>query len=113
VTATRKAAGPKKPEPKSTAAYKPAAGKLKKKAAASVKTAAAKPIIPDLMVPTQSPTSPLEDISDLLDRLPLQARVEPTRRFLTCTFSLPTGAAPPRAVLKTVILFVADYGSTP
>ena len=59
VTATRKTAGPKKPQPKSTAATKPAAGKLKKKSAASVKTAAAEPTTPDLVVPTQSPTSPL------------------------------------------------------
>ena len=40
VTATRKKAGPKKPEPKPTAAAQPAAGKSKKKIAASVKTAA-------------------------------------------------------------------------
>jgi outer membrane biosynthesis protein TonB len=113
VTATRKMAGPKKPEPKSTAATKPAAGKSKKKAAASVKTAAAKPTTPDLVVPTQCPTSPLEDISDLLDRLPLQACVELTRQLLTSISSLPTGTARPWAVLKTVILLVAEYGSTP
>jgi len=109
VTATRQTAGPKKPEPKSTAVTKPAAGKSKKKAAASVKTAAAKPTTSDLVVPT----SPLEDISDLLDRLPLQACVELTRRLLTSISSLSTGAARPRAVLKTVILFVAEYGGTP
>ena len=64
------------------------------------------------MVPNQSPTSPLEDISDL-DRLPIQACVELTLRLLTTMSSLPTGAGRPRAVLKTVILFVAEYGSTP
>jgi len=69
-TATRKTAGPKKPESKSTAATKPVAGKSKTKAAASVKKVAAKPTTPDLVVPTQSPTSPIEDISDLLERLP-------------------------------------------
>ena len=106
-------AGPKKPEPKSTAATKPAAGKSKKKAAASVNTAAAKPTTPDLVVPTQSPTSPLEDISDLLYRLRLQSWVELTRRLLTSIFSLPTGTARPRAVLKTIILFEAEYGTTP
>jgi len=111
VTATRKTAGPKKHEPKSTAATKPVAGKSKKKAAASVKTVAAKPTTPDLVVPTQSPTSPLEDISDLLDRL-LQACVELTRRLLTSISSLPNGTARPRAVLNTVI-FVTEYGSTP
>ena len=62
-----------KPKAKSTAATKPAAGKTKKKAAASVKTAAAKPSTPELVVPTQSSTSPLEDISDLLDNFPTQA----------------------------------------
>ena len=44
-----------KTEPKSTAATKPAAGKSKKKGAASVKTAAAKPTTPDLVVPTEPP----------------------------------------------------------
>ena len=112
MTATSKTAGRKKPKPKSEAATKPAAGKAKKKAAASVKTAAAKPTTPELVVPTQSCTSPLDDISDLLDHLPIQACVELTRRLLT-SISLPTGAARPRAVLKTVILFVAEYGSTP
>jgi hypothetical protein len=110
VIATRKMARPKKPDPKSTACPKPAAGKHKKKAATSVKTATTKPTNPDLVVPTQ--TSPLE-ISDLLDRLPLQERVELTRRLLTSITSLPTGAACQRAVLKTVILFMAEYGSMP
>ena len=59
------------------------------------------------------PTNPLEEIYDLLDRLPLQACVELTRRLLTSISSLPTGTVRPRAVLKTVILFVAEYGSTP
>ena len=109
MTATRKKAGPKKPEPKPTAAAQPAAGKSKKKVAASVKTVATKPTIPVLVVPT----NPLEEISDLLDRLPLQVCVELTRLLLTSIFSLPTGTAHPRAVLKTVIFFVAEYGSMP
>jgi len=112
VTATRKTAKPKKPEPKSTAATKPAAEKLKKKAAASVKTTATKPTTLDLVVPTQIPTSPLE-FSDLLDHLHLQACVELTRQLFTSISSSPTGAADPPAVLKTIILFVAEYGSTP
>jgi hypothetical protein len=70
VIATRMTARPKKPEPKSTASSKSAAGKSKKKAAASVKTAAAKPTNPELVVPTQPSSSPLEEISDLLDRFP-------------------------------------------
>ena len=81
---------------------------LKKKVVASVKTAATKPTSPVLVVPT----NPLQEFSDLLDRLPLQACVEPTRRLLT-SISLPTGTARPRALLKTVILFEAEYGSTP
>jgi hypothetical protein len=79
----------------------------------SVKSVAAKPTTPDLVVPTQTSSSPLEDISDLLDHLPLQACVELTRLLLMSISSLPTGAAHPRAILKTVILFVAEYGSSP
>ena len=59
VTATRKKAGPKKPEPKPTAAAQLAAGKSKKKVAASVKTAATKPTTPVLVVPT----NPFEKIT--------------------------------------------------
>ena len=51
-------ARPQKPELKSTAVPKWAAGKSKKKAAASVKTAATTPSKPNLVVTTQSPTSP-------------------------------------------------------
>ena len=105
--------GPKEPKPKSAAATKPAIGKTNKKAAASVKTVAAKLTTPGLVVPTQTSTSPLGNISDLIDRLPIRACLELTRRLLTSISSLPTGAAHPRAVLKTVILFVAEYGSTP
>jgi hypothetical protein len=46
-------ARPKKPERKYTAAPKSAAGNSKKKAAASVKTVAAKPTNPELVDPTQ------------------------------------------------------------
>ena len=113
VTATRKKAGPKKSKPKSPAATKPATGKAKKKAAASVKTAGAKSTTPEMVVPNQSCTSQLKEISDLLDHLPIQACVELNSRLLTSISSLPTGAARPRAVWKTVILFVAVYGSTP
>jgi hypothetical protein len=101
------------PESKAAADPKPAAVKPKKKAAASAQSAAAKPSTPKLVVPSQSPASPLKEISDLLDVLPIEACVELTRWLLTSVSSLPTGAARPRAVLKTVILFVAEYGSTP
>jgi hypothetical protein len=103
VTATRKTARPKKPQPKLTAATKPAAGKSKKEAAA-------KPTTPDLVVLTNSP---LEKINDLFDRLLLQPCVEVNRQLITSIFSLPTGSARPRDVLKIVILFVAEYGSMP
>ena len=78
-----------------------------------MKTAAAKPKNPELVDPTQTSTSPLEDISDLLENLPIHACVELTLRLLTSISSLPTGADRPRTVLKTVILFVAEYDSTP
>ena len=113
MTATRKKAGLKKPEPKPTAAAQPAAGKSKKKLVESVKTATTKPTNPVLVVPNRSPTNPLEEISDLLNRLPLQACVLLTRRLLTSYSSYPLGTLRPRAVLKIVILFVAEYGSTP
>jgi len=112
VTATRTMAKPQNSEPKTTATTKLAAGKSWKKAAVSIKTAAAKPITPNLVVQNQSSTFPLEEISDL-DYLPLHVCVELTRRLLTSISYLPTGAARPRAVLKTVILFVAKYGRTP
>ena len=92
VTATRKKAGPKKPEPKLTAAAQTAAVKSKKKVAASVKTAATKPSTPVLVVPTDQ----LEEISDVLDRLFFQAYVELILRLLTSTSSLPKGIARPR-----------------
>ena len=103
VTATRKKACPKNSKPKSPAATKPTTGKAKKKAVASVKTAAAKPTTLELVVPNQSSTSPLEEISDLLDQLPIQSCEEHTRRLLTSISSLLTGAAHQPAFLKIVI----------
>jgi len=58
---------------------------------------ATKPTTPVLVVPT----NPLVEISDLLNRLPLQACVELNRRLLTSISYLPTGTGGPRAVLKT------------
>jgi hypothetical protein len=77
------------------------------------KKSATKPTTPDLVIPTLSCNSTFEDISDLLDRLPIQACVQLTRRLLTSISSLPQEAARPRAALKTVILFVTEYSSTP
>jgi hypothetical protein len=65
------------------------------------------------VVPAQNSTSPLEEISDLLDHLPLPACVDLGGRRVIKNNTLPTGAACPRAVLHTVILFVAEFGSTP
>jgi hypothetical protein len=100
--ATSKTARPKKLESKVA----------QDKAAARVQSAASEPTKHKLVVPTQSSTFPLKEISDLLDHLPIQACVKLTRWFLTPVSSVPTGAARPRAVLKTVIIFVAEYGST-
>jgi hypothetical protein len=109
---TRNRARPQKSEPKTTVAPKLVAGKSKKKTTEILKTVGSKPINPNLVVPSPSSTFPLEEISDL-DHLPLHACVELNRRLLTSISSLPTGADRPRAVLKTVILFVAKCGSTP
>jgi hypothetical protein len=106
-------ARPKKPVPKSTATTKAATIKPNKKAPASVKTVAAKPKTNNLVVTPQTPTSALEDVSDILDNLPLLTCVELTRLVLTSIPSHPSGVARPRAVLKAVILFVAEYGRTP
>ena len=74
---------------------------------------AAKLTAPELMKPTQIATSPFKEVSDLLDVLHIKASLEVTHRHFTSIFSLHTGEAPPRAVLMTEILFVAEYGSTP
>jgi len=60
------------------------------------------------VVLTLRSTSPLEEIYDLLDHLPFEARVELTRLTLTSISSLPTGAVRPRAGLKAVILFFGE-----
>jgi hypothetical protein len=107
VTPTNKTAKPKKPAPKTPAAPK----------AASVKPAVTKPVAaqPSLtqLVVTPRPTSLLEGLSDLFDQLPTKACEELTCRLLPSISSLPSGVDRPRAVLKTVILFLAEYGSTP
>jgi outer membrane biosynthesis protein TonB len=108
VTAPVRKAKPKKAEPKVAATPK-AAVKPKK-----VTAPGTKPVAPAPLVAQPHPTpSPLEGIADLVDQLPLGACAELTRRLLTAIPSFPKGATRPRAVLKLVILFVADYGSTP
>ena len=104
VTATVKEVKPEKAKPKITAAPKKAAVKPKKAASTG-----AKPVKTPKPVANPPSTSLLE-ISDILNSLPLQACVQLTRRLLASISSLPKGAARPRAVLKTIILFVAEYG---
>jgi hypothetical protein len=61
----------------------------------------------------QSAKSPAEEICDLLNTLLLGACVELTRRLLATVPTLPSGAERSRTVFKFVVLFVAEYGSTP
>jgi hypothetical protein len=78
-----------------------------------VKAGKSSPKIPNS--PTGSPEttqSPIEEISDLLDAIPIDACVELTRRLFTAAPTLPSGAARLRALLKIVVLFLAEYGST-
>jgi hypothetical protein len=70
-----------------------------------------KPNPAKLVVPPHPTHSSFESISKLLYNLPLEAFVELTRRLLTSISSIRTGEARPQAVLKTVILFVDEYGS--
>ena len=62
------------------------------------------------MVPIQTFNSPLEKSYDLLFCIHLKACVGLTRRLLTSIY-FSTGAARQRVVMKTIILFFADYGS--
>ena len=108
VTGTAKEAKPEKVKPKITGA--PKKGSVKPKKAGST---GAKPLTTPKPMANQQSTSPIEEISHLLDSLPLQACVQLTRRLLTSISSLPKGEACSRAFLKTVIHFVAEYGRTP
>ena len=67
--------------------------------------------LPRNVFPTQPNQSAIE-ISDLLDNHPLKACVELTRRLLTSIPTLTYGPARTRGVLKIIVLFVAEYGST-
>jgi hypothetical protein len=98
-----KKAKPEKAEPKTSAAPKKAAVTPKKAASPG-----AKPVKAPLIVANPPSTSPLEDISDLLDSLPHDACMQLTHRLLASISSLPTRAAGHRAVLKTVTLFVTE-----
>jgi hypothetical protein len=96
VTATKKKAKPEKAEPKTTPSPQKATVKPKK-----ATSAGAKPFTARLLVVNPPYTSPLEDISDLLDSLDIEECVQLTRRLLAFISSLPEVADRPRAVLKT------------
>jgi hypothetical protein len=64
------------------------------------------------MPPPQPSLSPVEEISRLLDTLPLDAYVDPTRLFVVAVPNLSPGEVRSLAVLKIVVLFISDYGST-
>ena len=105
VTATRKMTRPQKHEPKFTAAPKRTVGKSKKKA-----DAVSKPRPP---THTSKPGGhhPKLHLSTRGNLIP--PRPPPPPACVEFTSSLPTGAGRPRAVRQTVILFVAEYSSTP
>jgi hypothetical protein len=107
VTATEKKAKPENAESKTTAARKKAAAKPKKTASTGTK-----PIKTRKPVANPPPNSTLEDISDFVS-LSLEECVQLLRRLLASISAFPNGTARPHAVLKTVILFVAEYGGTP
>jgi hypothetical protein len=109
VTTTNKKGKTVKSAPKSTQ------GPKKASANKTVKPAKTKRLCQQpkkLVAPYQPHLSPIEEISDLLDNLLLDACVELTRRLLTSIPTLPTGPARTRVVLKIVVLLAAEYGST-
>jgi hypothetical protein len=126
VTTTVKQAKPEKSEPK-TAAPTKGAVKPQKAAGSGVKPVPTKPAVKHKMAaktdakPVKAPptvanrpsTLTLEDITDLLDSLSREECVRLSRRVVEYNSSLPIGADRHTAVLKTVILFFAGYGSTP
>jgi hypothetical protein len=67
---------------------------------------------PNTFTPPHQPTQSPIDISDLLSSLPIDACVVPRRQLLTPAPKLNSGAARVRAILKIVVLFEAEYGST-
>jgi hypothetical protein len=112
VTATRKKGRTAKSAPIVTVGPKQAPVTQPAKPAKHRQSSQPTPMV--LVAPSQttSTQSPLEEISDILNNLPLKGCVELTRRLLTSVPTLPAGPARTRAVLKIVVLFVADYGST-
>lgn len=110
-TNTRKTAKTNKSAPKPTAAPKPAHVTAKWQVAKTAKPKVEDRKSANKVVPPHPNQSLLKGISDLLDKLPLDTFVELTCQLLTTAPTLPTGRAHPQAILKTVILFVVEYGS--
>jgi hypothetical protein len=108
VKSTSKKVSSKKPEPKVSVAPKKAPTT---KASTKECVANHAPLKQLVHPPTVNP-SPVEEISDLLDTLSMKACVELTRRLLTAIPSFPSGPARSGAILKTIILFAAEFGST-
>jgi hypothetical protein len=106
-----KVAPPKKVQPAKAAPKTPKP--LKK--ASEPKKQATKPSEAKVAKPTQPQhqPSPLEEIADLLDFLSLDQYLQLSRRLLKAVHSLPTGIDRSRAILKVIILFVAEDGSAP
>jgi hypothetical protein len=78
---------------------------------ASTTQCAAKPTLSEqLVTPPAVNPSAIEEISDLLDSLPMDACAVLTRRLLSTVPSHPSGLARSWGVLKTVFVFVAEYG---
>jgi hypothetical protein len=112
VTVTKKGGAAASPAPKTTKTLRQAQVKNTQE---EVKAGKSSPKIPNPITPTpssQTTQSPIEEIYDLLDTLPIDACVELTRRLLTDDSIVLSGAGVSRTVLKIIVFFVAEYGST-
>ena len=113
VTATMETARPQKPEPKSTAAPNGLLGSLRRKQPRVSKPRPPHPQHPTWWSPPKFPTphSSKSQISSITSRSMhvWSLLFGSSRRSLPS----PQRAARPHAVLKTEILFAAEYGSTP
>lgn len=110
VTNTRNTGKTTKSAPNVTEAPKQAPLPKTMKTATHVKSSQPKPN--DLVTTPHPNQSPIEEISDPLDNLPLNACVDLTRRILTSVPTITSGPARLLVVLKTVVLFVSAYSIT-
>jgi hypothetical protein len=112
VSVSKKGGAAANPALKSTKALRQAQVKNTQE---KMKAGTSSPKILNPTTPTPAPQTthfPIEKITDLRDTLPIDACVELTRRLLTADHTFPSGADRCRAVLKIVVLFVVEYGST-